>query len=259
VSIDNEAGSPPEPLDIESIVGPEEDSEAIDLDAVAEIGSDVSRSVEKPSYEVLPPESTALRPGSPKRPVKQGGEVLEGNFSADATVPQYLHRTMEEWGRVRKWLHGRDVRKVERKQVLALTKALLDYQYQDMQHQMMLSMDVQKKRRFAQYLAATGPLQSLIQNQSAEAQLSIANNMFENRFEAYRTKNERDVALRKMLEEGRIDRRQYDKSLRDNESYSDEHVDRLDETARIMIQRHMEFLYKTLELFQTKLIEKGLA
>ena len=231
--------------------------DAVADDAVADVAAEVAESVARPSYEVLPPASQPSPISTSKMPVNQSGDAIEGNFAVNQTVPERIQGTMEEWGRMRQWLHRQDVAKLERKQVMAVTKAFLDFQFQDMQHQMMLAMDTTKKTRFAQYLAAIGPLQNLIQNQSAEAQLAIANTMFDNRFEAYRTKNERDIKLKKMRSEDRVDQRQYEKTLKDNEAYSDSLVDRLDDTAKIMITRHMEFLYKTLELFETKLIEKG--
>lgn|SRR3989338_6000879 len=230
------------------------------------IGESAQQNLEKTSKEVegqiQPPDYSAVRAEIVSMPASRspetGKEIMSASFDPTATVPEYIRGTLQQLSTIQKFFHGRDVQKIQRNQVLKLTRELFEYQYKDMQHLLLLGMDVQKKTRFVQYLNATKSLQNRIQKESAEALLAVVETMFENRMEAYKSKNKRDLQFDEMHKKGVLDKKQYEKSKRDNEARIDEHVDRLDQTGQLLITRHTEFLYKTLELFKTKLIESGM-
>jgi hypothetical protein len=236
----DEAGAKPEDLDPAAILEAEKTAQ------------DVEQRVAGPNYNGVREQAISVR-----RP-DGGGSIMHASFDATATVPEYIRGTLQQLNGLQKFFHGRDVQKIQRTQVMKLTRELFEYQYKDMQHVLMLGMDVQKKTRFIQYLNATKSLQNRIQHESAEAQLAIIDTMFENRMEAFKNKNARDVDLERMHQRGILDKGQYERSKRDNETRIDEQVQRLDQTADVLIKRHTEFLYTTLELFKTKLIENGL-
>ena len=242
----DEMGKPPQPIQPDEVLANNEE--------VQDIGAEVAGAIEPPTYNAAPIRKSFSAPGDASA---ADGRVLQATFSPNTTVPEHLRNTMEQLGTIQRWLHGRDVQRVQRNHVIKLTRELFDYMYKDMQHMLMLSMDVQKKQRFIQYLQANRSLQNQIQHQSGEAQLAIISTMFDNRYDAYRNKNDRDIELRRMRDAGTIDDKQYRKSVADNERMIDDHIARVDQTAEVMIQRHGEFLFKTLELFQTKLIDGG--
>jgi hypothetical protein len=184
-------------------------------------------------------------------------DVMAGSFNPNATVPEYIRGTMEQLNGIQKYFHGRDVQKLSRGQVLKITRELFEYQYKDMQHLLTLGMDVQKKTRFLQYMNATKNLQNKIQRESAEAQATVIATMFDNRVDAYKAKNKRDADFEKMYRQGVIDKKQYEQSIKDNERLADEQIHRLNETQKLLIVRHTEFLHHTLELFKAEAISQG--
>ena len=253
---DEELGAKPKPIDFDVSI------ENVDEGKLDEFAKDIEGQIDSPNLDI--PRSKQVPYAGRKQTVvessdrDQGGEILSASFSSEATVPQYIRGTYEQLGGLQKWLHGRDLQKLQRDQVMKLTQDLFEYQYKDMQHILMLGMDVQKKTRFVQYLNATKSLQNRIQKESARAQLAVIDTLFTNRYDAYRSKNNRDIELQEMRKKGLLDEKQYQRSIEDNERMVDEQVDRIDETANMLITRHSEFLYKTLELFKTRLIEGGM-
>lgn len=239
----DDLGAKPKDLDPEEI---------LDLDKLEKTAHEVEQAVASPNYNGARDQTLSVRRS------EGGARIMNANFDSTATVPEYIRGTLDQLNGLQKFFHGRDVQKIQRTQVMKLTRELFDYQYKDMQHVLMLGMDVQKKTRFIQYLNATKSLQNRIQRESAEAQLAIVGTLFENRFEAFQDKNGRDAEMLRMYQKGILDKSQYERSKKDNETRIDEHVQRLDQTANVLIQRHSEFLYTTLELFKTKLIESGL-
>lgn len=242
---EEESGGKPRPLNPDEILSKE------DLD---KIGESVVGSVDRPTYR---DSGSSAMMKVPPAPQGKKGDIIGTTFSPTTTVPDYLRGTFEQLGSIQRWLHSRDLQKIQRAQIKRLTKELFEYQYKDMQHLMMLGMDIQKKQRFAQYLASTRSLQNEIQQQSAEAQLAVINTLFDNMVEAFKNKNDRDREMEELRRKGIIDDRQYQRALEDNDRYIEDHLRRIDDTAKTMIIRHGEFLHETLELFQTKLIGAG--
>ena len=206
-----------------------------------------------------PIEATLSEPSSLNAaPRERGRNVLGASFNPNATVPEYIRGTLDQLTGIQKYFHGRDVQRLSRGQVMKITRELFEFQYKDMQHLLTLGMDVQKKTRFLQYMNATKDLQNKIQKESAEAQATVIATMFDNRIEAYKTKNKRDAELSAMLKKGVLDQKQYEQSMRDNDKLTQEQVDRLNETQQMLIIRHTEFLHHTLELFKTDAIDRGI-
>jgi hypothetical protein len=93
--------------------------------------------------------------------------ITGANFDPNMTVPEYVRGTLKQLSTIQQYCHGRDVQKIKRSQVLQITKELFEYQLKDMQHLLLLGMDVQKKTRFIQYLETIKALQNRIQRESA--------------------------------------------------------------------------------------------
>lgn len=250
-----ELGSKPEKIDPAQILGETQTVGASEKRKLEKAWEEVDGQVERPDYNAARDEISNIPASHSSEP---GHGIMSAGFNATVTVPEYIQGTLEQLSSIQRFFHGKDVQKVQRAQVLRLTKELFDYQYKDMQHLLLLGMDVQKKTRFVQYLNATKSLQNRIQNESAEAQRAVVSTMFENLIEAYKAKNKRDVEFDRMYKRGILDKKQWEKSKMANEATTDEHVERLNQTMKLLITRHAEFLHKTLELFKTKLIESGL-
>jgi len=241
---DDDAGAPPKPIDVSATLGADStDGETAHNPEPA--SEDEAASTFKPQ---------AMRSGEA---LEGGSGALQGSFSTTETVPQHIENVRTQLGTINKFFYGRDVQKIQRAHVLKLAKELFDYQFQDMQHLLLLGMDVQKKRRFVQYLQETKDIQDKIQRQSAQAQLAMINTMFDMRLEAFRAKKERDELLVASYRKGDMDEAQYKRSLRDNETMIRAHEDRLNHTMDQLITRHSQFLYETLALFKTDLITGG--
>jgi len=196
--------------------------------------------------------------GDVMTPAPSPRNAMVGTFNPNATVPEYIRGTLDQLNGIQKYFHGRDVQKLSRSQVLKITRELFEYQYKDMQHLLTLGMDVQKKTRFLQYMNATKNLQIKIQNESAEAQATVIATMFDNRVETYKAKNKRDAEFTKLYKQGSLDKQQYEQSLKDNERICEEQIQRLNDTQKMLIVRHTEFLYHTLELFKADAISQSI-
>src|SRR4051794_89547 len=90
-------GTPPKPIPLDDVARASSDDAEME-----HIGNEVASSVEAPKMEILPPLPKAQEQKSGLPAARNDGELLESNFSSDTNVPQYLHRTMDEWGRIRK-------------------------------------------------------------------------------------------------------------------------------------------------------------
>ncbi|HEY0311724.1 MAG TPA: hypothetical protein VGC56_04440 [Allosphingosinicella sp.] len=225
----------PKPIDPDEILGPDSDSP---VDDTADRSWVRRRS-----------------PGPDAGPV--GSQAMDGNFDAAVSVPQHIERVREQLGTINRFIQGRAIQRIQREHVIKLARALFDYQYQDMQHLLLLGMDVQKKRRFAQYMSATKDIQDRIQRQSAEAQLSLLNTMFDMRLKAFEAQRDRDSRIRSAYKQGGMSKEQHDRALADSKQMTDEHEQRLNETMEAMIERHSQFLFHTLSLFKTDLLTNG--
>ena len=233
-------GDKPADLDLERIV------------AAEQIGEEVCEAVPMPNYAFERDRAMSASAGSDARP-----SVLQASFNTTASVPDYIRGTLAQLNGIYKFMHGLDLQRLQRDQVMKLTEELFAYQYKDMQHVLLLGMDVQKKTRFVQYLEATKSLQNRIQRGSADAQLAVIATMFGSWTDAFKAQNKRDAELDQMAKGGIISRKQYEMSKLENQQQTNDHIQRLKRTADMLIATHSEFLYKTLELFKTKLIESG--
>jgi hypothetical protein len=250
----------PENIDLEKLLGEQGAVTASDEKKLEEVDKEVAQQVQGTADFINDfPHSDREEMLLPSRSsTDRGNEIMSASFDPTLTVPEYIRGTFEQLSRIQQFFVGRDMQKIQRSQVLKVCKELFAYQYQDMQHVLMLGMDIQKKVRFAQYLNATKTLQIRIQNESAEAQRNVIATMFDNRVEAIKAKSKRDIEFDKLYRQGIIDKKQYEWAKDDNEKMLDEHISKLNGTMQMLIARHLEFLYKTLELFKTKLIEKGM-
>lgn len=181
---------------------------------------------------------------------------FEDSFSNES-VPQHIERVKGQLGTISRFIQGHAVEKIQRKHVIKLTAALFDYQYQDMRHLLLLSMDAQKTRRFVQYLEATDEIRTKLQEQSAQAQLAIVDTMFDQRLAAFRAQQNRDGKSTSAFKRGEMNRAQYDRALSNSQELTDRHEESLNNTAAEMITRHIELLFETLSLFKTDLIKSG--
>jgi hypothetical protein len=247
---DGKVGTKPTALDPGKTLS--EDSGTEDKEVLERAAEEAAKQVDEPQY---PKVESEIFP--PTQPHEIGREILAGGFNSTQSVPEYIRGTLDQLNTIQRYFVGRDMQKIQRRQVLKLCEELFQYQYQDIQHVLMLGMDIQKKTRFAQYIDASKTLQNRIQGQSATAQRLVISTMFDNRVEAFKEKNKRDSEFDRLFKKGTIDKKQYEISKVDNEKITWEHVEKLNQTMQLLIIRHTEFLYKTLELFKTKLIEKG--
>jgi hypothetical protein len=258
--VQGKIGQKPENIDLEKLLGEQGAVTASDEKKLEEVDKEVSQQVKGTAdftndftYSdredmLLPSRSSSDR----------GNEVMSASFDPTLTVPEYIRGTLQQLSRIQLFFADRSIQKIKRQQVLKVCEELFAYQYQDMQHVLTLGMDIQKKVRFAQYLSATKTLQIRIQNESAEAQRNVIATMFDNRVEAIKAKSKRDTEFDQLYKQGILDEKHYKWAKDDNEKTLDEHIRKIDGTMQMLITRHLEFLYKTLDLFKTKLIEKGM-
>lgn len=187
----------------------------------------------------------------------EGDDRVAPSFKSDQSIPQHMERVRQQLGVINRYIESRATQKIQRDHVIRLAKAFFDFQFQDLQHHLLLEMDVQKKRRFVQYLAATKEVQNKLQRHSAEAQLALIETMFDMRMEAFRSQRERDDRISRTYRSGGMSREQYDRAIRDSLTLTNEQEQRLNQTMDKMIERHSQFLFQTLSLFKTDLINDG--
>lgn len=254
MTIQDEPGAKPRDLNPEEIFEPQRRLNPAERAKLNSIDDEVVAEVDGYSRPSAPRELA-----SPPRPMTTGTgrEVVGAAFDPRQTVPTYLQGTFNQLSIIQKFLHNKDVQHIQRNQVLKLTKELFNYQYQDMQHLLTLGMDVQKKDRFLQYLNATKNMQDRLQRESSDSQLAVIDTYFENRLDAQKAKANRIIEFEKLYKKGDLDQNQYEQFLRDNESETEQHIERIHATMKLMIARHGEFLNATLELFKTKLLREG--
>lgn len=209
---------------------------------------------EEPAVEVLAAGANAAQP------VRSTGSGLAQppmgeNFNNNENVTQHIERVREQLGIIGQFVHDRDVRKVQRKHIAALTKELFRYQYDDLQHHLMLSMDVQKKKRFVQYMEASKDIQGQIQSKSAEAMSSITAQFYDNLMDGYDAKQIREGKLAQAFQGKKLREDQFRREMELSEQMFEDHRQRIIQTAEDMIANHSKFLYATMALFETDKIK----
>lgn len=238
-------GAKPMAIDIENVASTEAQRETF--------SRDIARDIQSPSYSLSDPIFNIA-----EQNIHDEKHIMTASFDQSSSVPEYIRGTLEQLSGIHKFIHKAGLHNLQRAQIKKLTKELFDYQYKDMQHVLLLGMDIQKKTRFVQYLSATKSLQHRIQRESSEAQAAIIETMFDSQLEAYMVMNRREAKLKSMLSKNEISERQYEKTRADNARETDAHVERLKKISDLLITRHGEFLFKTLELFKTKLIDNNM-
>jgi hypothetical protein len=235
----NNTNKKPDPLDPEQIVG-----------------GDASPANDEEDERT--PNSAVFRFGAARKPTGKAltPSPMEESFSNES-VPEHIDNVRRQLGVISRFIQGRAVEKIQREHVIKLTAALFDFQYQDMRHVLLLSMDAQKGRRFVQYLEATDEIRTRLQEQSAQAQLSIVETMFDQRLLAFRAQRARDQKSAAAYQRGEMNKEQHERALWDSQELTDQHEARLNQTVEEMLTRHSELLYETLALFKTDLIKSG--
>lgn len=179
---------------------------------------------------------------------------LPSDFKYSVSPEQYIENVTSRLGGLQKWLHDVEVSKIRKDHVIRVARAMFDFHYQDMQHVMVLGMDVAKKTRFHQYLQATAELSKAMQKQSAEAQLSVIGNLADQLLTADIDRNKRTKALEERIAAGDITQEQSGVHRQIYDKFYDELRVELDNTAKSMIAQHVEFLRKTMETFESTVI-----
>ena len=187
--------------------------------------------------------------GGPEQP--RMGE----NFESSGNITQHIEKVRGQLGIIGTFLHDREVRSIQRKHVAKLAKELFRYQFDDLQHHLMLNMDIQKKRRFVQYMESSKEIQHQIQSKSAESQTQLINTLFESRLSAYEEKSNREGKFADALKRGKLTRPQYLREVELSSQMFEEHLQRIWQTAEDMIANHSKFLYATLALFESDIIK----
>ena len=227
-----------------------------DLDPEGIIAEDVQASEEEGETSAEGRSFEHVAAAKPMAGQQVFGSAMEEGFSNES-VPEHIDRVKKQLGVISTYLQGRAVERIQRDHVIKLTQKLFDYQLQDMQHVLMLSMDAQKARRFVEYLRATDGIRKQLQEQSAKAQLSVVDTMYEQRWTAFRAQYERDRKSTAAYQRGHMNKRQYDRAIHDSQELTDQHEMRLNQTVEEMITRHSELLFETLKLFATDRISRG--
>jgi len=184
-------------------------------------------------------------------------ETLPVNFKPSTTPEEYIENGVARLRGLQRWLHDVEVSKIRKDHVIKVAKAMFDFHYQDMQHLLTLGMDVQKKKRFEQYMVATNDLQSSIQKKSGDAQRRVIENLIDQMVEADTTRNQKYKELESKVASGTLKPDQIAAHKRIHDKFFDALLVQLDTTADSMIDQHKKFLSSTLALFQEKLIEEG--
>lgn len=177
------------------------------------------------------------------------------NFDSNGNISQHIEKVRGQLGLIGQFLHDREVRVMQRTHVAKLAKELFRYQFDDLQHHLMLNMDIQKKRRFVQYMESSKEIQHQIQSKSAESQTQLINTLFDSRLSAYEEKANREARFADGLKRGKLTRPQYLREVELSEQMFEEHLQRIWQTAEDMIANHSKFLYATLALFESDIIK----
>lgn len=188
---------------------------------------------------------------------KLDDETLPVNFKTSTTPEEYIENGVARLRGLQRFLHDVEVSKIRKDHVIKVAKAMFEFHYQDMQHLLTLGMDVQKKKRFEQYMVATNDLQSSIQIKSGEAQLKVIENLIGQMQDADTTRNKKYNDLVSMASSGTLSHEQVAAHKRVHDKFFNALLAQLESTADLMIDQHKKFLSSTLALFQEKLIEEG--
>lgn len=215
------------------------------------IGDDLNAAQAGPG---TPP--TTIHASRPEMPIFTNQGRAGENFDSSGNVASHIERVRGQLGIIGQFLHDREVRTIQRHHVAKLAKELFRYQFDDLQHHLMLNMDIQKKRRFVQYMEASKEVQHQIQSQSAESQTQLINTLFDSRMSAYEEKSKREAEFSDALQRGRLNASQYSREIELSNQMFEEHLQRIWQTAEDMIANHSKFLYATLALFESDIIKR---
>lgn len=194
---------------------------------------------------------------NPEADIKASLETgaLPMSFKPSTSPEEYIENTTARLRGLQKFIHDVEVSKIRKDHVIKIARQMFDFHYQDMQHVMLLGMDIAKKARFRQYMEAVSQLGDAIQLQSGDAQISIIGNMVDQLFKADIERNKKNKLLESKIKSGELTQAQGAAHREIYDEFYDKIRGELRNTADLMTKQHLEFLQKTMETFKSEVIE----
>jgi hypothetical protein len=189
-----------------------------------------------------------------KQTLNSNGE-LPVVFKPSLTPDEYVENSAARLNGLQKWLHDAEVSKIRKDHIIKVARAMFEFHYQDMQHVLVLGMDVGKKIRFQQYMTATAKLSHTIQRQSSEAQSNVIQNLVDQLVRADMDRNKNGKSIDAKVSSGKLTVEQGEVHKKIHSEFYDALRLELRNTSSVMINQHKEFLHKTLESFKAGLLE----
>lgn len=168
----------------------------------------------------------------------------------DKNVPMYIRDAQETMSFVQKLRYNGLMNKEIPKQLTKIATDMLRKQQEQIEHKLMLGLDLEKKRLFNEHLTQTGSIQqSIIQHstQATDNLIRVMNHAFDN---AFKTESERVVKLEKMKQQGFIDDERYQEEVERTRRWTARAIDSAETKIALILEKHGEAFARTLELFK---------
>lgn len=182
---------------------------------------------------------------------KQRSVELEGVFKR-GNAGQYVEEARETMNFLEKWKFDFGNHKEIRKQVSKIAKDALMKQREQMEHKLMLSLDAEKKRLFAEYVKHVDGIQQDMVVSSAKAENSLTEIMYEAIDTAIGTQMDRLEKLSSMKSAGRIRDEEYDEEYSRVMKWSKLSRENVDVKVALIMTKQAEAFEKTIELFKSE-------
>ncbi len=181
--------------------------------------------------------------------------ALESTFS---TTPEKTRREHEK--SLSKWqgfFYNRQIGKLRKEEALKIANAMYEREFESVIQKLTLSLDIEKKRTFIEYMRSTAGLQRELQQLDAAARLSLSQALMEINIKIYEVTNDNEKTLSDLLRRGVISKQQAENERIKNQDLSKRNLDDSMLTLENMWSNHKQLLEYTLKLFLEDLTGRG--
>lgn len=233
-------------------------SDHIDPPSIDEMFSNVSEDSRSVVHRTRQPAAGSAKydiPGTVQRKRVDIGEL--GDSVQPGSPEEFVAETRSSLGLLRQILFDHRLEGIRKDHALRLAKQIFEYEYQICQLRLTMSMDIEKRRTFIQYMNASQELQKSVLQVFGRAVEDLGETLFDVRISLLEGFERRRRDLEGKFQQGVLDA---DQIAREYDILETERERALEEVLKGALQMHQnnsKLLEDTLVLLRDELVSKG--
>jgi hypothetical protein len=184
-----------------------------------------------------------------------GPSALEEDFGGKPREQLEQHRgALSSWQR---FLFDREIGKLERHEALKIAKKIFEYELEAMFQKLTLSLDIEKKRTFIEYMRRTEGLRRDLQRLDTAACLSLQQSLMDINVQIYTINNRNESLIEQLTQQGIISGVQAEQERAKNRELCERNLEGAFATLDNMWNSHKQLLEYTLKITINELFARA--